>query len=73
MRRLKKRDLELFNSAEPMRSARRYSRRPKLWDRQYVDGTAANISVHWGEIRLCTPTMLSKADLKEVADICLPI
>jgi L-fuculose-phosphate aldolase len=43
----------------------------KLWDRQYVDGNGGNLSVRLGaEFVLCTPTMLSKADL-EVADICL--
>jgi L-fuculose-phosphate aldolase len=64
--------LALFNSAvanalrtEIIRTGR------KLWDRQYVDGNGGNISVRLGaEFVLCTPTMLSKADL-EVADICL--
>ncbi|HEY1901148.1 MAG TPA: class II aldolase/adducin family protein [Terracidiphilus sp.] len=64
--------LELFNSAEAnalraeiIRTGR------KLWDRQYVDGNGGNISARLGaEFVLCTPTMLSKADL-EVADICL--
>ena len=64
--------LELFNSAEAnalraeiIRTGR------KLWDRQYVDGNGGNISVRLGaEFVLCTPTMLSKADL-EFADICL--
>lgn len=64
--------LELFNSpqanafrAEIMRTGR------KLWDRQYVDGNGGNISVRLGaDFVLCTPTMLSKADL-EPADICL--
>ena len=64
--------LELFNSAEAnalraeiIRTGR------KLWDRQYVDGNGGNISVRLGaDFVLCTPTMLSKADL-EVADICL--
>jgi L-fuculose-phosphate aldolase len=64
--------LELFNSAEAnalraeiIRTGR------KLWERQYVDGNGGNISVRLGaEYVLCTPTMLSKADL-EVADICL--
>ena len=64
--------LELFHSAEAnalraeiIRTGR------KLWDRQYVDGNGGNISVRLGaEFVLCTPTMLSKADL-EVADICL--
>ena len=64
--------LELFNSAEAnalraeiIRTGR------KLWERQYVDGNGGNISVRLGaEFVLCTPTMLSKADL-EPADICL--
>lgn len=43
----------------------------KLWDREYVDGNGGNISVRIGErYILCTPTMLSKADLKP-SDICL--
>jgi L-fuculose-phosphate aldolase len=43
----------------------------KLWQRQYVDGNGGNISVRIGErTLLCTPTMLSKADLQP-ADICL--
>jgi len=43
----------------------------KLWERQYVDGNGGNITVRLGtEYVLCTPTMLSKADL-EPADICL--
>ena len=64
--------LELFNSAEAnalraeiIRTGR------KLWERQYVDGNGGNISVRLGaEFVLCTPTMLSKADLV-AADICL--
>jgi L-fuculose-phosphate aldolase len=43
----------------------------KLWERQYVDGNGGNISVRIGkDYLLCTPTLLSKADL-EPADICL--
>lgn len=43
----------------------------KLWERQYVDGNAGNISVRLGSrYVLCTPTLLSKGDL-EPADICL--
>lgn len=43
----------------------------KLWDRQYVDGNGGNISVRLGpKYLLCTPTLLSKADLIP-ADICL--
>ena len=64
--------LELFNSAEAnaLRAEIIHVGR-KLWDRQYVDGNGGNISVRLGaNFVLCTPTMLSKADL-EVADICL--
>lgn len=43
----------------------------KLWERQYVDGNGGNISVRLGsEYVLCTPTMVSKADM-ELVDICL--
>lgn len=43
----------------------------KLWDRQYVDGNAGNVSSRVNErFLLCTPTMLSKGDVK-VDDICL--
>ena len=43
----------------------------KLWEREYVDGNGGNISVRLGSnYVLCTPTMLSKADLVP-ADICL--
>jgi L-fuculose-phosphate aldolase len=43
----------------------------KLWERQYVDGNGGNISVRLGtKYVLCTPTLLSKADLQP-ADICL--
>lgn len=43
----------------------------KLWERQYVDGNGGNISVRLAsKFVLCTPTMLSKADLTP-ADICL--
>jgi L-fuculose-phosphate aldolase len=43
----------------------------KLWERQYVDGNGGNISVRLGARHiLCTPTLLSKADLQP-ADICL--
>jgi L-fuculose-phosphate aldolase len=64
--------LELFNSAEAnaLRAEIILTGR-KLWDRQYVDGNGGNISVRLGgEYVLCTPTMLSKADLT-AADICL--
>ncbi len=43
----------------------------KLWERQYVDGNAGNISVRLGaKYVLCTPTLMSKRDM-EPADICL--
>ncbi len=43
----------------------------KLWQRQYVDGNGGNISVRLGShYVLCTPTMISKGDLRE-EDICL--
>jgi len=43
----------------------------KLWERQYVDGNAGNISCRLAEkYVLCTPTMISKRDM-EPADICL--
>ncbi len=43
----------------------------KLWERQYVDGNGGNISVRLGsKYVLCTPTMMSKGDLRP-ADICL--
>ena len=43
----------------------------KLWDRQYVDGNGGNISYRLSPERvICTPTLLSKADLTP-ADFCL--
>lgn len=43
----------------------------KLWERQYVDGNGGNISARLStEHVLCTPTMLSKADLR-VEDLSL--
>jgi L-fuculose-phosphate aldolase len=43
----------------------------KLWKRGYVDGSGGNISARLNsEYVLCTPTMLSKCDLR-AADICL--
>jgi L-fuculose-phosphate aldolase len=64
--------LELFNSAEANALRAEIIRNGrKLWERQYVDGNGGNLSARLGaEFVLCTPTMLSKADL-EVADICL--
>ena len=43
----------------------------KLWERQYVDGNGGNISCRvGGGYVLCTPTMISKRDMKPT-DICL--
>jgi L-fuculose-phosphate aldolase len=43
----------------------------KLWQRQYVDGNGGNISARLTENTvICTPTMLSKADLTAY-DLCL--
>jgi L-fuculose-phosphate aldolase len=43
----------------------------KLWLRSYVDGNGGNISYRIGENAvICTPTLLSKADL-EPSDLCL--
>lgn len=43
----------------------------KLWQRQYVDGNGGNISVRIAENAvLCTPTLVSKADLT-ADDLCL--
>lgn len=43
----------------------------KLWERQYVDGNAGNISVRLGErYLLCTPTRVSKGTMTP-EDICL--
>jgi L-fuculose-phosphate aldolase len=43
----------------------------KLWHRSYVDGNGGNISYRLAENAvICTPTLLSKADLKP-QDLCL--
>ena len=43
----------------------------KLWQRQYVDGNGGNISYRLGpNAVLCTPTLMSKADLRP-QDLCL--
>ena len=43
----------------------------KLWQRQYVDGNGGNISYRIApDAVLCTPTLVSKADLKP-EDLCL--
>ena len=42
----------------------------KLWIREYVDGNGGNISARLGDLVLCTPTLLSKGDVRE-SDIVL--
>jgi L-fuculose-phosphate aldolase len=43
----------------------------KLWQRQYVDGNGGNISCRLtAETVICTPTLISKADLRP-EDLCL--
>jgi len=43
----------------------------KLWQRSYVDGNGGNISIRLAENAvLCTPTLVSKADLRP-EDLCL--
>jgi L-fuculose-phosphate aldolase len=43
----------------------------KLWERQYVDGNAGNISARFADrFLLCTPTRISKHDMQP-DDICL--
>jgi L-fuculose-phosphate aldolase len=43
----------------------------KLWQRQYVDGNGGNISYRIGPNQvICTPTLLSKADLRP-QDLCM--
>lgn len=43
----------------------------KLWKRQYVDGNGGNLSVRISPRHvICTPTLLSKADV-EIDDLCL--
>jgi L-fuculose-phosphate aldolase len=43
----------------------------KLWERQYVDGNGGNLSARISSRHvICTPTLLSKADL-DVDDLCL--
>jgi L-fuculose-phosphate aldolase len=43
----------------------------KLWQRQYVDGNGGNISYRIGpNAVICTPTLLSKADLRP-QDLCM--
>jgi len=62
----------LFHSAEAETfKAEIVSAGRKLWRRQYVDGNGGNISYRLSESAvLCTPTLVSKADLTP-ADLCL--
>ena len=55
----------LFDSAVALRIKEEIVRSGrKLWERQYVDGNGGNISARLAEkYILCTPTLLSKADL----------
>jgi L-fuculose-phosphate aldolase len=63
-------DLAASAEAEAMRQEILFMGR-KLWERQYVDGNAGNISARIGEeYLLCTPTRVSKHDMTP-EDICL--
>jgi L-fuculose-phosphate aldolase len=63
---------KLFYSAEAeARKAEIVAVGRKLWQRAYVDGNGGNISYRIGENAvLCTPTLVSKADLTP-EDLCL--
>jgi len=65
-------DEAILNSPEAMRIKEEIVRvGKKLWDRQYVDGNGGNITYRITKDRvICTPTLLSKADLT-VDDLCL--
>ena len=65
-------DEEILNSPEAQTIKEEIVRvGKKLWDRQYVDGNGGNISYRITEDRvICTPTLLSKADLTP-EDLCL--
>jgi L-fuculose-phosphate aldolase len=62
----------LFNSQEAMAIKEEIcSVGHKLWQRSYVDGNGGNISYRIGEnAAICTPTLLSKADLTP-EDLCM--
>lgn len=59
--------LQIFNSPEATALKQEIVRvGKKLWERQYVDGNGGNISVRVSpQYILCTPTLCSKADLRE--------
>jgi len=62
----------VFNSAEAHEIKKEIIRNArKLWDRQYVDGNGGNISYRIAPgMVICTPTLLSKADVTE-DDLCM--
>ncbi len=64
--------LRVFESDEAARAKREIVRAArKLWLREYVDGNGGNISCRvTGDFVLCTPTLLSKADVRP-ADIVM--
>ena len=64
--------LELFHSPAVLAIKKEIVRiGRKLWQRQYVDGNGGNISARVsGEYVVCTPTLLSKGDLR-VEDLAL--
>ena len=63
---------DLFNSAEAQAVKEEICNvGRKLWMRQYVDGNGGNISYRIGPNEvICTPTLLSKADLRP-QDLCM--
>ena len=63
---------QVFNSPEALAAKREIVRAArKLWLREYVDGNRGNISCRLADdYVLCTPTLLSKADVRQ-ADIVM--
>ncbi len=62
----------VFNSPEAQIIKKEMIRNArKLWDRQYVDGNGGNLSYRIAPgMVICTPTLLSKADVSE-DDLCM--
>ncbi len=62
----------VFNSPEAQEIKREMIKNArKLWDRQYVDGNGGNLSYRIAPgMVICTPTLLSKADVTE-EDLCM--